>query len=173
MNTDTIFSYHFSVRTRKHIIYLFAEDVRRCTDCNRLYSDRNQLEKHIKLRHENYSVDTKKQFACNLCAYSTDNQGNFSKHQLKHSGVKAHKCEQCEKCFSQKSTLQGHIRSIHGNQKFACEFYKKTCNRKSNLTKHIATVHQGRKEFKCPQCNKMFGQNGSLTRHMRIHTNEK
>ena len=152
---------------------MVSEDEFCCTECNRLFQDQNQLSKHMKIKHENYSVDVKKKFACKLCSYSSNDVGNFRRHQLKHSGVKAHKCDQCQKCFSHKHGLQQHIRTIHGNQKFTCEFCEETFNQKGNLTRHVATVHQGRKDFVCPQCGDKFGQQNVLKQHMRIHTKEK
>ena len=58
------------------------------------------------------------------------------------NGFLEHKCESCNKSFSQAY----------------------------NLKNHIHTVHEGHKDYKCESCGKSFSQAGDLKRHIhKIH----
>ena len=42
------------------------------------------------------------------------------------------------------------------------------------MKKHIKTIHEGRKDYKCEYCGKLFGQNGSMWTHVRmVHKGRK
>ena len=63
-----------------------------------------------------------------------------------HEGIKDHKCELCDKYFSEKG----------------------------NLDKHMKTVHEGIKDHKCKICDKSFSEKASLNKHMKsVHEESK
>ena len=61
-----------------------------------------------------------------------------------HEGQKNHKCDLCNKAFSQHWIL---------NQ-------------------HIITVHEGQKNHKCDLCDKTFSHSYNLKRHINVHKGE-
>ena len=65
---------------------------------------------HKITKHFHRSV--KKKFACTDCDYSTDLKSVFKRHSVTHTGVKAHKCDTGGNCFTLKSGLTRHIKSI-------------------------------------------------------------
>ena len=35
------------------------------------------------------------------------------------------------------------------------------------MRKHVESVHEGLKQYKCQQCDKAFGDDGNLKRHIK------
>ena len=74
------------------------------------------LKKHIKLNHG----DTI--FFCPSCDYSSKYNESVSAHEKSvHEGIKNHKCEICDKEFSNKKYLNTHKNAVHFQQNiFSC-----------------------------------------------------
>ena len=70
---------------------------------------------------------------------------------------KPFKCEECQRCFGLKQSLQRHARTVHQNKK-----------------RHQRTVHEDEKPYKCEICQTSFGGKGDLNQHQRSqHENIK
>ena len=80
-----------------------------CDDCNASYSLRKNLLSHKRLKHGNPL-----EFACQHCVYKTTKKENLKQHvRSQHEKVKEI-CETCGKSFSDKPTLNRHLRMFHG-----------------------------------------------------------
>ena len=122
---------------------------------------------------------------------------NKKRHELTlHFGIRKHCCIHCGACFAAKNSLQGHLRSKHGDgeilkcglceQKFSFTHNLKThqktcgkdvvrtfscnsCSKKFRSFKNLQ-VHSkyshGEKTFVCDLCGEKFAYPNSLTRHM-------
>ena len=123
----------------------------------------------MKSKHVDRSV--KKKWACTECDYSSDRKSDYKNHLITHSNIKGHKCDTGDKCFTTKSSLNRHIKSVHTKEyKVDCEVCDKVFTRTSGLLKHIKTVRYKIRCFACTECGKTFAQNCVLTNHMRTHT---
>ena len=79
----------------------------RCDQCDKQYSDKSNLTKHIQSKHEGIK------YACYECDYQATRQDNLTSHiQSLHEGVK-YACNQCEYKATQKTNLRTHIKKKH------------------------------------------------------------
>ena len=58
---------------------------------------------------------------------------------LTHTKEKSHECEFCEKKFSQKAHLNGHIRIHTGDRPFGCDVCYRRFSTSSNRNVHLRT----------------------------------
>ena len=71
---------------------------------------------------KNIAIKVKKQFTCDICAYSCAEKGNLKKHVISvHEEIKPFTCKICGYDSSQKSVLKRHFESVHEKVKpFKC-----------------------------------------------------
>ena len=66
--------------------------------------------------------------------------------------------------------MNDHIESVHeGKKPFKCNECDAAFSVKRSLKMHIESVHEGKKPFACKFCDASFGQKGNLKRHLAIH----
>ncbi|GFQ78133.1 hypothetical protein TNCT_259281 [Trichonephila clavata] len=54
-----------------------------------------------------------RKYICKICCYSSGNIGHMRDHQRKHTGEHPFQCPICGRKFTQKSSLNAHIRRFH------------------------------------------------------------
>jgi uncharacterized C2H2 Zn-finger protein len=72
----------------------------------------------------------------------------------------------CGKKYSQKSSLNAHIRSHTGDKPFICPDCGKSFSRKPSMKRH-RLAHSGEKPFNCEMCSKSFSRKDVLYSHMK------
>jgi len=144
----------------------------KCPKCDRQFTKRFNLEKHIKSVHEKVMIMKK----CYIC----DKEFSFQnlRHHIKsvHEGIKPHKCSSCDKSFSQKIGLKRHIEIVHMGIKYKCSFCKADFVQLEKLKSHTKRVHtklvheikEGGFKFKCSYCDSNFNELLELRVHNKL-----
>ena len=66
-----------------------------------------------------------------------------------------------------KGNLKSHVDSVHeGKKPFKCENCDYSCAEKGDLQKHITSVHEGKKPFNCESCDYKFAHKSDMKRHV-------
>ncbi|CAC5419816.1 KRAB [Mytilus coruscus] len=155
-----------------------------------------------KSRNKTKTYKPKDRVICKLCGKSFGRPSELRRHSVIHTGERNHKCEECEKVFTQRYHLIRHVKNVHkkelenlvcgicnetfnseyllkrhvtrhGVMTYACEVCRKEFKTKRQMKEHILSLHAGVKPFKCDQCDKMFTRKYHLERHLMMHAGTK
>ena len=125
-----------------------------CDTCNRIFTRKYSLKRHIKTMHNHGSLP----FKCDSCdaAFSRMDMLNRHKGRMHSNNSSPFKCDSCQKTFSSISTLNRHTQSLHSDTMgVGCDVCGKTFRRNDSLIRH-KKVHSGNKPFECKICHKKF-----------------
>ncbi|XP_046407697.1 zinc finger protein 271-like isoform X2 [Ischnura elegans] len=117
-------------------------------------------------------LTAKTSYSCSECERSFSENSSLVCHTCTHAKKKTYSCNECDKSFNKKSILISHIRTHTMEKPYSCGECEKSFSRKSHLVYHIRT-HTKEKPYSCNECDKSFSQKSHLVCHMRIHTKEK
>ena len=80
------------------------------------------------------------------------------------------KCEMCKKDYTQKSTLNLHMKKEHLNnfEGIPCSQCDKQFNTACDFEIHKNSVHDKSRDFKCHLCTKAYPRKSSLNSHLKI-----
>ncbi|XP_012576107.1 PREDICTED: zinc finger protein 619 isoform X2 [Condylura cristata] len=111
-------------------------------------------------------------YKCDECGRCFHQRSDLHQHQAIHNDEKPYKCKECGKAFRYKSKLSRH-QKIHTREKpYSCRECGQTFSQNCHLLRH-QKLHVGEKPYECKDCGKTFSYNSKLTLHQRIHTGEK
>ena len=131
------------------------------------------LSKHVKWVHDN--------FKCETCGILCNDSNDLDSHiDSVHEGIKAHKCNYCQKGFNGLINLKNHIETVHFcslTQQFKCEIcgirFGQASDLKLHIKEHYADPDEGMKIFKCGICKKTFGSAIEIKNHIKEHDEPK
>jgi len=87
-----------------------------CSECGETFRDKNQLKRHMILKHKVGSKHT-----CSFCGKGFLEEFALIEHIRSHTGEKPLKCSECGKGFPRKSGLRIHMRIHTGERPVECE----------------------------------------------------
>lgn len=137
-----------------------------CNVCDKVFNSKHAMNAHYACIHKKV-----KTHRCPQCPEKFSNVVQRLKHLTSVHGTKSEefKCDFCTKVFVLKGRLRLHIRATHYKEKHhACDECDAQFFGKSELTKHMY-MHTGEKKYQCSICQKAYGRNYHLMRHMRTH----
>ncbi|KAI2665792.1 Transposon Tf2-9 polyprotein [Labeo rohita] len=85
-----------------------------------------------------------------------------------HTGETLYTCQECGNSFTEKRSLEIHMRIHTGEKPYTCKECGRRFIRREDLKSHVR-VHTGEKPFTCQQCGKSFTQKENLTTHENSH----
>ncbi|CAK6972999.1 zinc finger protein 208-like [Scomber scombrus] len=142
-------------------------DIYFCHLCWMQFSEKQQLEEHLKQVHE-----SEKQFPCTHCGRRFSCVQKQKEHEAGHEGLKPYQCSQCDKGFQTLKGLENHKRGHTGEKPFQCVVCGKRFKQESTLRAHY-TTHSGERPHLCSICGKCYTRPEELKVHLRVHTGEK
>ncbi|XP_044738885.1 zinc finger protein OZF-like [Chrysoperla carnea] len=163
---------------RKHLKIHRKVHSHACKTCNREFSQKRNLNRHIKQKHPSeyltrlkQTVELKNHFECKICHKIYTRRGSLYKHMITHEENKF-LCNFCGKSFPQNNNLKIH-KLIHTEEKpYKCKYCEKSFRHKSRCTLH-ELIHTGVKPHECDICHREFREKAHLVKHRRIHTGDK
>ena len=115
----------------------------------------------VKLLHA--SVTFTHLFAMNVVLPSNDS----SKKEVQ-DYLKLRRCDQCDKLFSNSSSLKSHLLVHSGENPFVCDQCDQSFSRATHLKRHKYS-HTEEKQFGCDKCKKRFSERATLKSHILTH----
>ena len=109
---------------------------------------------------------------CDQCKMKLTTSSALSRHKRIHSNETSLQCDECEMKFTKLANLRNHKRIHSGERPYGCDQCKYRCIKSSDLTKH-KRMHTGEKPYQCDQCEMKFSDSCNLLKHKRTHLKEQ
>ncbi|CAK9816099.1 Zinc finger protein 2 [Anthophora plagiata] len=117
-----------------------------CLKCGRSYRNKGSLKRHIQ-----DECGKPPQYICSICEKGFKQKANFQRHNLtihgrhsRYSGdnfLKPYPCFKCTRSYTNKSTLNRHLREECGKlPQYFCRYCQKAFKQRSNFQRHVAIL---------------------------------
>ena len=159
------------LRVHKDAVNVFHK----CDDCGRSFSSKRGLHHHVMLTHVQSEAKStaSSTLVCSTCGKKLSNIYTLSKHEERHQPPK-YKCEQCEKVFKDKDSLETHKKIIHEQMiVYLCEICGEKPRSRGMYAHHLWRAHQikpaNRNFLSCSYCGMVYLNRHALQKHVRKH----
>ncbi|KAK9736184.1 Zinc finger, C2H2 type [Popillia japonica] len=133
----------------------------KCAECGKEYYNRKAFRQHIESEHKGI------RYTCLICGSILKNRRYWKDHMTKHThpDLKRYFCQICNKFYSSKTALNGHMK-IHSTERYECNICGKKSTQKAAHLVHTR-LHTGEKNFVCEICGKNFVRKDMMQIHKR------
>ncbi|XP_059474506.1 zinc finger protein 883-like [Neocloeon triangulifer] len=185
--------------TRHYKKHMQGHEKNDCKLCNKLFTCRKQLQRHMRETHNERLVDyvhhcnfCDKKFTrrhslyrhlqmhaedkqvCNFCGHFCDTKEELEAHiEQTHEESQMMCCPLCHQTFSRKQQYNAHLQS---HEKYQCLTCKQGFSAWRVLQEHQQSGHQvctEKPKHKCGICNKKFIRVSALEQHSKKHSMDK
>lgn len=156
-NRELASKHQLDIHIRRHK----GEYSHKCSECGKEYYNSKAFRQHIESEHKGI------RYTCLICGSILRSRRYWKDHMAKHTDtdVKRYLCKICNKFYSSKAALNGHMK-IHGEERFECNVCGKKSTQKAAHLVHMR-LHTGEKDFICEICGKDFVRKDMMQIHKR------
>ncbi|XP_063385399.1 zinc finger protein 501-like [Cydia fagiglandana] len=151
------------IHTRVHS----GERPYQCPSCDKKYSDRGGLKRHIERNH--FGKMRERKFMCENCGKAFYTKTDVAVHMRTHTGETPYACTICPSKFTQSSAMLRHMKTHSSEKSHGCESCGKMFGTKEKLKRHFMS-HSNEKLYSCSLCNSPFKYKNNLKKHLRLHS---
>ncbi|XP_018008827.1 uncharacterized protein LOC108666458 [Hyalella azteca] len=159
-----------------HVVAAHASvaQAHKCPACGAVYSQRNNLVRHLAARHNLSPTGTALTavYTCPHCPFTCLALHKYKAHKRSHDLEKAHKCPHCPYKSAVKNALVKHIRIHTKERPYVCDICDFDAVTASILSRHKRS-HSGVKPHSCSICHRQFADSKRLRDHLLMHDNVK
>ena len=117
-------------------------------------------------------VDFSDERTCEYCLVKSKSEMERIKHEeIMHKNLSKFKCKQCDKTYSNNTSLKYHMTTKHERNEeeksFMCELCNSDFTSETSLSRHVETMHQQPAAINCETCGEVFSREDNLKRHMQ------
>ncbi|KAF2351065.1 BTB/POZ domain, partial [Trinorchestia longiramus] len=164
------------VHVISHVVATHSTNAKahKCNKCGAVYSQRNNLVRHMASRHQLSSsgAPLTSLLSCPHCSFACLALHKFKAHERSHNLEGAHKCPHCPYQSSVRNALVKHVRIHTKERPYVCGTCGFNAVTASILSRHKRS-HSGIKPHSCPKCDRQFADSKRLRDHLLMHDNLK
>ena len=137
-----------------------THDIVFCPDCNKAFSTRMSLDKHM---YVHKAMD----YVCDKCGQSFPFESRLKQHKITHQTVATHSCmvKNCSRSFKNTGDLNRHVNQ-HTGIWYKCDFCTYQNKDKQNTESHQCIHVSGNEKYSCIHCSKKFKFNTQYRHHI-------
>ena len=134
-----------------------------CTICGKQFSNRGNLNFHIRTVHLGERVP------CKLCLRQFKSRGQAEEHEAAVHRGKRFLCSECDRTFVSRSGRDSHLLYRHNGEPKSCAECDYKGRNAGQIRNHVRVEHLQVTAEDCPTCYKTFKSGYEMRRHQRIH----